>query len=377
MNRLIGKSLVVSVIDFIMQVPPAMQTKQESKWFDWIKKYFNDYGSPPTLDRFCSEFPDFVYIESKDPLPDVFAMEIGSRRNTLVREWVIANSEELREGKDPYKKLNEVIEKLQVPSQQVIAAENFDVSSFFNSVKMYKTGFKSLDENSGGIGKGDLVYIFGRPGSGKTTLLLSMIVKWILDGTHVVVISNEIRYEDIIFKLYAQMVGVDVSAKRRNALTDVDKKKLLIAKNLLHESKNLRVVKGAIKDVAQVASFIDEKTEVLAIDGAYLMSKSPDWKDLTNVSNTLRTISNNSGVAIIGVIQANRGATEKTGLDNVAGSDSFTQDADIILGVNPAGLITGGRTINILSSKNRHGIPIQFSLNVTLPIVNMWEEEGR
>ena len=41
-----------------------------------------------------------------------------------------------------------------------------------------------------------------------TTLLLSMIVKWILDGTHVVVISNEIRYEDIIFKLYAQMVGV-------------------------------------------------------------------------------------------------------------------------------------------------------------------------
>lgn len=374
MNRLIGKSLEVSVLDFLLQVPTTMQTKQELKWISWIKKYFNDFGSPPTLDRFCSEFADFIYVESIDPLPDVFAMEIGSRRNTIIREWVIANTEELREGKDPYNKLNEVIEKLQVPSQQIVAAENYDVSQFFDSVTMYKTGFKSLDENSGGIGKGDLVYIFGRPGSGKTTLLLSMIVKWILDGTHVVVISNEIRYEDIIFKLYAQMVGVDVSAKRRNTLTDVDRKKLLIAKHLLQESKNLRVVKGAIKDVAQVASFIDEKTEVLAIDGAYLMSKSPDWKDLTSVSNTLRTISNNSGVAIVGVIQANRGATEKTGLDNVAGSDSFTQDADIILGVNPAGLITGGRTLNILSSKNRHGVPVQFSLNVTLPIVNMWEE---
>lgn len=373
MNRLIGKSLEISVLDYILQIPPTMQTKQEIKWISWIRNYFNDFGSPPTIERFCNEFTDFVFVESKDPIADVFAMEIGLRRNTIMREWVIANTEELKDGKDPYNKLVEVIGKLQVPSRQVVSAENYDVSRFFDSVTMYKTGFKSLDENSGGIGKGDLVYIFGRPGSGKTTLLLSMIVKWILDGTNVVVISNEIRYEDIVFKLYAQMVGVDISAKRRNALTEIDKKKLLVAKHFLQINKNLRVVKGAISDVSQVSNFIDEKTEILAIDGAYLMSKSPDWKDLTSVSNTLRTISNNAGIAIVGVIQANRGATEKTGLDNVAGSDSFTQDADIILGVNPAGLITGGRSVNILSSKNRHGVPVQFSLNVTLPIVNMWE----
>lgn len=373
MNRLIGKSLEISVLDYILQIPPTMQTKQEIKWISWIRNYFNDFGSPPTIERFCNEFTDFVFVESKDPIADVFAMEIGLRRNTIMREWVIANTEELKDGKDPYNKLVEVIGKLQVPSRQIVSAENYDVSRFFDSVTMYKTGFKSLDENSGGIGKGDLVYIFGRPGSGKTTLLLSMIVKWILDGTNVVVISNEIRYEDIVFKLYAQMVGVDISAKRRNALTEIDKKKLLVAKHFLQINKNLRVVKGAISDVSQVSNFIDEKTEILAIDGAYLMSKSPDWKDLTSVSNTLRTISNNAGIAIVGVIQANRGATEKTGLDNVAGSDSFTQDADIILGVNPAGLITGGRSVNILSSKNRHGVPVQFSLNVTLPIVNMWE----
>jgi len=375
MNRLISKSLETSNIDFVLQVPPTMQTKQEAKWFAWIKNYFEKFGASPSLDRFCIEFVDFVPVNSSDPLADIFITEIGLRRNTLVREWVIANTEELREGKDPYNKMTQVLERLQVPTQQIVSAENYDVSNFFDSVKMYKTGFDSLDENSGGIGKGDLVYIFGRPGSGKTTLLLSMIVKWIIDGTNVVVISNEIRYEDILFKLYAQMVGVDISAKRRNALSELDRKKLLIAKNFLQEAKNLRVVKGAIKDVAQVASFIDEKTEVLAIDGAYLMAKSPDWKDLTSVSNTLRTISNNSGIAIVGVIQANRGATEKTGLDNVAGSDSFTQDADIILGVNPAGLISGGRIVNILSSKNRHGVPVQFSLNVTLPIVNMWEEK--
>ena len=41
---------------------------------------------------------------------------------------------------------------------------------------MYRTGFKSLDENSGGIGKGDLVYIFGRPGSGKCLGLGTKVV---------------------------------------------------------------------------------------------------------------------------------------------------------------------------------------------------------
>ena len=708
MNKLITKSLQMSDADFLLQVTPQLQTKQESKWFAWIAQYLQTHGTMPTLDRFCLEFADFIPIETKDPLQDVFLLEIGSRRNSIVREWIIANTENLREGQDPYADLSKMLEKLDVAGVESVNAGDIDLSLFTEKVVMFNTGFSTIDNESGGLSKGDLMYIFGRPGSGKclglgtkivmfdggyknvedivvgdllmgvdstprtvlstttgkemmywihqkkgisyrvnkshilslkrgktekkqkygderqfvvgdiankskrffdtwkgwksgvsfpereitidpyflglwlgdgstssstvwnedveieewfdkfahennfelsikeykdkckglnltggmqialrklgvlgnkhipddymfntyevrmsllaglidsdghlskddkisyeitlkdkkllmqvkqlcdslgfvtavaekvgtiksidfsdthyrlrfggnnledipvkiarkqaikpkynsswrlmpitivedkvddyygfelsgdglflledftvthnTTLLFSMIVSWVLTGKRVVVISNEIRYEDVLFKLYAHMAGIEQSAKRKNAITEIDKKRLLIVKNFLGVNKNLRIIKKPVHNVKQISSFIENDTDIVAIDGAYLMSKSPDWKDLTEVSNALRGISNNYGVAIVGVIQANRSAAEKTGLESVAGSDSFTQDADILLGVNNAGAIVGGRTVNILSAKNRHGIPLQFSVNFKLPVLYSWEE---
>lgn len=364
----------MSDADFLLQVTPQLQTKQEIKWFAWIASYLQTHGTPPTLDRFCLEFTDFIPIETKDPLQDVFFLEIGSRRNSIVREWIIANTENLREGQDPYADLLKMLEKLDVAGVESVNAGDIDLSLFTEKVVMFNTGFKTIDNESGGLSKGDLMYIFGRPGCGKTSTLFSMIVSWVLTGKYVVVISNEIRYEDVLYKLYSQMAGIDQSAKRKNTITEADKKRLLIVKNLLAANKNLRIIKKPVHNVKQISSFIEDDTDIVAIDGAYLMSKSPDWKDLTEVSNALRGISNNHGVAIVGVIQANRSAAEKTGLESVAGSDSFTQDADILLGVNNAGAIVGGRTVNILSAKNRHGIPLQFSVNFKLPILYSWEE---
>lgn len=374
MNKLITKSLAELNADFIMQIPLELQTKQEMKWFKWIKDYIATFGQPPTLDRFCIEFGDFVSIETNDPLKDVFFLDVGFRRNSLVREWIIANSEALREGKDPYRDLSLFLEKLNVATTESIGAGDVDLSLFTDKVVMFNTGFDSIDSESGGLSKGDLMYIFGRPGSGKTTLLFSMIVSWVLTGKRVVVISNEIRYEDVLYKLYAQIAGIDQSAKRKGSLTDVDKKKLLAVRHFLAQNNNLHVVKKPIHDVNHITSYIENDTDIVAIDGAYLMAKSPDWKDLTQVSNTLRAISNNTGVAIVGVIQANRSAAEKTSLESVAGSDSFTQDADILLGVNNAGAIVGGRSVNIMSSKNRHGVPIQFAVNFKLPVIYSWED---
>jgi replicative DNA helicase len=708
MNKLITKSLAELNADFIMQIPLELQTKQEMKWFKWIKDYIATFGQPPTLDRFCIEFSDFVSIETNDPLKDVFFLDVGFRRNSLVREWIIANSESLREGKDPYRELSLFLEKLNVATIESIGAGDVDLSLFTDKVVMFNTGFDSIDSESGGLSKGDLMYIFGRPGSGKclglgtkvvmfnggyknvedivvgdllmgvdstprtvlsttrgkemmywihqkkgisyrvnkshilslkrgktekkqkygderqfvvgdiankskrffdtwkgwksgvsfpereitidpyflglwlgdgstsnsvvwnedveieewfnkfapensfelsikkykdkckgfnltggmqtalrklgvlgnkhipddymfntyetrmsllaglidsdghlskddkisyeitlkdkkllmqvkqlcdslgfvtavaektgtiksidftdtyyrlrfggnnledipvkiarkqaikpkynsswrlmpitivedkvddyygfelsgdglflledftvthnTTLLFSMIVSWVLTGKRVIVISNEIRYEDVLYKLYAQIAGIDQSAKRKGSLTDVDKKKLLAVRHFLAQNNNLHVVKKPIHDVNHITSYIENDTDIVAIDGAYLMAKSPDWKDLTQVSNTLRAISNNTGVAIVGVIQANRSAAEKTSLESVAGSDSFTQDADILLGVNNAGAIVGGRSVNIMSSKNRHGVPIQFTVNFKLPVIYSWED---
>lgn len=373
MNKLLTKSLQEGNIDFVLQIPPNLLSRQETKWFVWCKEYFQKFGVAPSLERFCNEFSDFVEILTIDPLEDVYENEVASRRNSMIRDWILSKSDEIRSGKDPYAELKQFVDSLSIPSSEIIDGGNVDLSLFTEKSITYKTGFQTIDERAGGFSRGDLVYIFGRPGSGKTSLLISLVCTWITQGINVTLISNEIRYDDILFRVYAQIAGVDISGKRGGTLTSTDVKRLLIAKNFLVAHRNLTVVKHPVKDVNTLTSFISKETQVLAIDGAYLMSKSPDWKDLTNVSNTLKNISNSYGITIVGVIQANRAAAEKTNLENVAGSDSFTQDADIIIGVNPAGLIEGGRIVNLLSSKNRHGIPVDCALNITFPIVRMWE----
>lgn len=377
MNELITLSLNKKDISFLSMLTKTMLTKTEAKWIKWIFEYVEKFGVTPTVERLSQEYVDFLPVESLDPLQDCFNQAVALRRNSLVRDFLIKHGEEIRDGKDPYEELNKLIDTLEVPSVEIISAEDVDINLFTEKQETYFTGFSEIDEKSGGISKGDLVYIFGRPGSGKTTLLLNMVAKMALEGKRCLVVSNEIRWDDILFKLYAQVAGINISAKRSGKLTDSDKEKIKVVKSIFAELKTLNVVRHPVHRVSELTSLINN-IDVLFIDGVYLMSPSgaasSDWKDLAEVSRSLKQISNSKGITIIGVVQANRSATEGLKQVSVAGTDAFTQDSDLLLGVEEGGYIDGGgKQINVISSKNRNGLQILATINISFPIVDMWE----
>jgi len=381
MNKLITKSLGSGDVGYLITMPNIILTKPEVKWINWIREYVVKYNTPPTVERLEKEFSDFMPVHTVDPLGDVYTQEVGQRRNTLVREFLIKEQSNLQDGADPYSSILDLTNRLSVPTSQIVDAGEYDISEFTRMAKRHNFGFEYVDEITGGMTEGDLVYLFGRPGSGKTSVLINWIAKWALQGLNILVISNEIRYNDFMFKILATISGVDQGAKRRGTLTNTDLSMLRVAQNLLAANNNLHVVTHPVTSVNNVVSLLGEKkVDILCIDGVYLMSPSgkpsSDWKDLAEVSRSLKQIANNQSIAVVGVIQGSRVNENGLTAAGVAGTDAFLQDADILFGVQKNSAAPGERTVDFECVKNRSGIPGSVTLTMSYPYFNVWENDG-
>ena len=79
-------------------------------------------------------------------------------------------------------------------------SETFD--NIINSDKnIIKTGFKGIDKLSGGMTRGEITVIGGRPGHGKTTTMLNMVKSCIDKGLKVLVFNREMTNVEMLKKL--------------------------------------------------------------------------------------------------------------------------------------------------------------------------------
>lgn len=386
MNQLITESLKRGNTRFLFKFTDALLSKTEKGWINWIQKYNIDFGQPPSLDRFSTEFStSFVVVDSVDPLEDIFLLELKQKKNLVVRAYIQKNIDGLREGDDPSQMIEDLHKQIAVSSSGIIETDTFDRSLYFREVNRIFTGIETMDEATGGINDGDLVYIVGRPQDGKTTFLLHMIAKWFWEGKRILIISNEIPWIDMLFKIDAILAGVSVGEKRSGKWKAGSKEKLKFMQYLSSIAPNKIVIPNKpIRKPSEVMALIQEyKPDVVCIDGAYLMSTTGaatvEWADLAAVSRDLKAIANTTEVPIIGVIQANRGASESqivTGA-NIAGSDAFFQDPDIVYSLRH--MINGGsnmnKTINLATTKNRHGIFVSVQAELDFENMTMRELE--
>lgn len=369
MNKLITKSLSDGKLNFLTKIPDTLLNSTEKKWVSWIQDYALRFGVPPTLSRFQDEFvSSFVEVASDDPLADVFEQEVKEKKNAFVRIYIQKHQEELRDGIDPSLMLEELNRSLYVDMSDSTDTQEFDRSEYFAPVGKFFTGVSILDDATGGINDGDLVYIVGRPQDGKTTLLLHLIARWFWEGKNVLVISNEIPWRDMIFKVESILAGIPVGERRSGKFTEASKEKLKFLQYITKVIPNKIVIpRRPVRTSIEVQNLMRlHKPDVVCIDGAYLMSNNTapeaigDWKELAAVSRDLKQTANILETPIIGVVQANRGASEsdKVAGHNIAGSDAFFQDPDIVISVRQVEATNSGmdKMVNVSTTKNRHGI---------------------
>lgn len=381
MNKLITATLRHADTSFLLSIDKRLFEPLELSWRDFIENYTIRYGVPPTVERFEEEFSTtFFAVESKDPLEDIYDVEFRILRNRFAKASLLKSEKDLRDGADPGEIIEKIWDVISRRSQNCVGSE-FDTSVYFRRVRNLPTAFSNLNAVTGGVNAGDFFIIYGRPGDGKTTLLLSMIAEWFKQGKRVLVISNEIPWDDIRWKIDALLAGFPLDEKRKGVFSDETLRAVRFLSYLyLHSEGEIITPKHPVNTPGEVQSLIlQKKPDVVCIDGVYLMSPEgkpvKDWTDNAAVSRALKQIANKSEVPIVGIVQANR-EQEKSAImtgGGIAGSDAYLQDADVVLGLRAISVNGNVRTTRAVTTKNRHGEAAAFDVMVDYKTLTVYE----
>ena len=178
------------------------------------------------------------YLTSLDDYARVELAEHHAKRiyeKKLLRD-VIGKSREIADAsftnnRDVYDILNDTHTTI----GQLIAykpSSEFSITDSMNEVmesvvegdsNLVKTGFKGFDELCGGMTRGEVTVIGGRPGHGKTTTMINMVKSCVDKGLKVIVFNREMTKVEMLKKLLVLESGkLSYLNVRRGFIGDIE-----------------------------------------------------------------------------------------------------------------------------------------------------------
>jgi KaiC/GvpD/RAD55 family RecA-like ATPase len=357
MNTLISASLQKGEVQLLFQFPRELLTAYELKVVEWTVDYTSRYGQPPTMERLETAFPLFVPLESKDPLGDIYEQTLVRKRNLFVRNYLTSVQEELKKGVDPLPHIEEIYRVVSGGQGDVTRYSTFDRTEYYRRPDSFPYGIAQIDQYTGGVSKGDLIYFIGRLGTGKTTLTIWLLTKWLQAGKKILMVSNENRAEDVVAKIDSYIGGFNPLKKRTGGWTGEELARIeTVTFIAAHLEGDVFIPNSPVQDVKEVRSLIySHRPDIVIVDGIYLMQGAKGdshWEKITSISRDLKQVASGEGLPVLGVHQASRNAVGKrVEIEHVAYADALAQDADQMFGVNPE----EDGTIFVESIKNRWG----------------------
>ena len=110
--------------------------------------------------------------------------------------------------------------------------------------KLISTGFQNLNRFAGGLTRGEITIIGGRPGHGKTTVMINMLANALADGKRAIFFSRELPNSELIKKILClESHELSYSMVRKNVYTSQEReivdKTIKLIKQKYHEDKFL------------------------------------------------------------------------------------------------------------------------------------------
>jgi predicted ATP-dependent serine protease len=358
MNALVTASLAMGDVHLLFSFPRELVSNYERKILTWIVDYTSRYGAPPTVERVETQFPSFTSVKSKDPLGDIYDQTLVRKRNVFVREYLTTIQEELKSGVDPLPHIEELHRAIAGGNGDVTKYTTYDRTAYHRTPTTFPYGIPQIDQYTGGIAQGDLVYLIGRLGTGKTTFAIWMLTKWLQAGKRILMVSNENRADDVVAKIDSYIGGFNPLKKRTLGWTPEDVARIETVSFIArHMEGEVYIPNRPVSDVSEVRSLIySNRPDLVIIDGIYLMrgaSGDSHWEKITSISRELKQVAEGEGLPVMGIHQANRNAIgRRIEVEHVAYADALAQDADLLLAINPE---EEGDSLFVESIKNRWG----------------------
>lgn len=211
--------------------------------------------------------------------------------------------------------------------------------------KGIETGFRRLDEMTGGFRPGELIIIAARPSQGKTSLALNIAQHVSLKGQKTVMFfSLEMSKQSLLTRMVCAEARVDQHRFRLGYLDADERRKLQTATARVYDARVFVDDKSAvtIPDVharlrRRMAS---EPVHLVVIDYLQLMrgvgKQESRTQEVTEISRSLKLIAADLAVPIVALSQLSRAPELRKGnarpqLSDLRESGSIEQDSDVVM----------------------------------------------
>ena len=170
--------------------------------------------------------------------------------------------------------LNPTKEKQSIDSLLVDAVQ--DIQN--KDVNLVKTGYDSIDKFAGGLTRGEITIIGGRPGHGKTTMMINMLASLVGNGYKVALFNRELPNIEVIKKLIClESQKLSYSLIRQGIHSKDSLSQIEIVRKIIKEKYNEGrfLMFDNIRDFAKTSAEVKRfKPDVIMDD--YIQLVSPD-----------------------------------------------------------------------------------------------------
>lgn len=239
------------------------------------------------------------------------------------------------------------------------------------------TGFKKLDDVTGGLQASDLIILAARPAMGKTSLALNILSNAAKAGHKVAIFSLEMPVQQLVNRLVASEASLNSSNLRKGKLNTDEWNKLQVGITNLIKNKIFLDDTGSIT-VAELASKarmlkMKQGLDLIVIDYIQLMKgtgESSRELEISTISRSLKVLAKELNVPMLVLSQLNRKVDSRPNkrpmISDLRESGAIEQDADQILFIyrgevyKDKDMEEGVAEVSI--AKNRHGSIGEFLL---------------
>lgn len=169
------------------------------------------------------------------------------------------------------------------------------------------TGFRALDELTGGLYPCGLTIIAGRPGIGKTAFCMNIATSVALkDKMPVAIFSQGMSKEDILIIMLGQNAGLNPRKIKDGRMHESDWAKLTVAAGCLSEAP-IYIDDGliSVSDIRKKAAGLNDRLKkglkLIVID---IMTQPDNSEGLSDILNGLGTLGNVLKVPVVATIQS-------------------------------------------------------------------------
>lgn len=330
--------------------------------WDFVIDFYGKYEKIPHREAMLAEFPNYKSVKTPETIQYYVDQIIKSHKRASTFD-LAAEITELVKAEDmdgalalmssgAYSVLEQVVQTDDeeiITSWQARMGEWEELANREGSLVGIPTGFKFIDDVTGGLQPEQFIVLIGPQKAGKSSLSLRMATSANDYGASVMFVSYEMSNREQKARYDAMRGRFNPNQLLWGVATQPEKQRLEKELRKHENNQDLFFVHdmGARSLSGMIAKARQNKPDLLIIDGVYLMdAEMPDYEagststvPLSKISRACKYLAQDLKIPVFVTTQAlDSKWSQKQGLTAkaTAYSSAFGQDCDVMLGIEPA-----------------------------------------